>query len=323
MQIVDIANVSPSVTVVGPSLALELSWATHSAWSPRLRTQHRVLAELNRDHPELLSAAREFWEDEGDCFAELEVMAHLTGALDETGFDSLFDAMEVARPGIPSDLPLRSETPGARDLINARLARLRSDDVRWQEYRALFTALYRPLDAWWRTSGIPTAERAIAATRRALDRGTEWRRMVSSDCVEVTEHIAEISEWQESIVLAPCALFGKGLYLDLPGCQLIGVGAGVGEFGARGRTEELARAIRVLGDPTRLAILDYLRAGERSVGDLALDFDLTQPTISVHVKHLRQAGLVTATRRGPRLELAVDADAVTALAHRLADLVER
>jgi len=323
MQISEAEPLAGRVSVVGPSLALELSWATHAAWSPRLRSQHPVLEDLAGAHPDLLGGAKEFWGDEGDYFAELEVMAYLAGALEETELDRLFDAMESARTRIPADLPLRSETPEARDAINARLSRLGSDDQRWRDYRDLFAAIYAPLDQWWRNAGAPTAERAVAATRQALERGSDWRRMVSADCVAVTEHIAELPELHEPIVLVPCALFGRGLYLDLPGCQLIGVGAGMGELGARARTEDLALAMRVLADPTRLAILDHLRSGERSIGDLALDFDLAQPTISVHVKQLRQAGLVTATRRGQRLELAVDTGAVAAIAHRLTDLVER
>ncbi len=323
MQIADSLESSTSVTVVGPSLALELPWAIHSASSPRLRAQHPILEELNRTHPELVRQVQEFWDDGGQFIAELEVMAYVTGALGESDFDRLFDTMAGARDTIPLDLPLRSETPEIRDLINSRLSQLKSDDRRWQDYRALLAALYEPLDEWWRTVGRPTAEHAVAATRRALEQGGEWRRMVSSDCVEVNGHMAEIPEQHESIVLAPCALFGKGLYLDLPGCQLFGVGAGLGELGARARTEDLARSIRVLADPTRLAILDHLRTGERSIGDLALDFDLAQPTISVHVKQLRQAGLVAATRRGQRLELSVNSDAVSALADRLSALVDR
>jgi len=251
------------------------------------------------------------------------VMAYLTNALAEAEVERLFDVIDAARETIPTDLPLRSETSEMRDTINSRLSRLKSDDQLWQDYRTLLTALYRPLDEWWRTVGRPTAEHAVATTRRALDQGGEWRRMVSSNCTEVNGHIAELSDVDESIILAPCALFGRGLYLDLPGCQLFGVGAGLGELGARTRTEDLAKSIRVLADPTRLAILDHLRAGERSIGEIALDFDLAQPTVSVHVKQLRQAGLVTATRKGPRLELSVNSDAVSELAQRLTTLVER
>jgi ArsR family transcriptional regulator len=52
-----------------------------------------------------------------------------------------------------------------------------------------------------------------------------------------------------------------------------------------------------------------------------VDFDLAQPTISAHVKQLRQAGLVTATRQGPRLELSVNSEALQALASELSDAV--
>ena len=44
--------------------------------------------------------------------------------------------------------------------------------------------------------------------------------------------------------------------------------------------------------PTRRAILDELRQGERTVGELVDCFDMTQPAISQHLKILREAGLV-------------------------------
>ena len=51
-----------------------------------------------------------------------------------------------------------------------------------------------------------------------------------------------------------------------------------------------------LSNPTRRAILDRLRVGDVSVGDLAAPFDLSQPTISTHLKILESAGLVTRVR---------------------------
>ena len=73
-------------------------------------------------------------------------------------------------------------------------------------------------------------------------------------------------------------------------------------------------------EPTRLAIVNHLMTGPRSIGDLALDFNLTQPTISVHVKQLRQTGFVTATRRGSSLELSVNAEAVRSVSQCITDL---
>jgi ArsR family transcriptional regulator len=66
---------------------------------------------------------------------------------------------------------------------------------------------------------------------------------------------------------------------------------------------ESARAIaatfKALADPTRVAIVNRLAAaGECCVCDLNAAFDLSQPTISHHLKVLRDAGLVESSRRG-------------------------
>lgn len=47
-----------------------------------------------------------------------------------------------------------------------------------------------------------------------------------------------------------------------------------------------------IADPTRRAILDTLRTGERSAGDLALLFPISRPAVSKHLRVLRSAGLL-------------------------------
>jgi DNA-binding transcriptional ArsR family regulator len=318
MQISELSNPRDSVTVTGPSLALELSWAIHSAWSEVLTARHQVLRTLAADHPSVTQSIREFWDDGTECFPEFIVLTHLAGALGEIDFDRLFAALASARTEVPTELPLRSEKQDDRRAILSRLARLRADDALWAAYTSLFRSVYAPLADWWRSSGVPAVEQAVASARRELDRGADWSRMiVSAECTNMEELLPEIMLRGDPVVLAVCALFGRVLYFDLPGCQLIGLTAGLGELGARVRTGDLARRIRVLADPTRLAILDHLRTGPRSVGDIALDFGLAQPTVSAHVKQLREAGLVSAVRRGPRLELSMNADALAALAGEL------
>ncbi len=62
---------------------------------------------------------------------------------------------------------------------------------------------------------------------------------------------------------------------------------------------DLAVRFKALADPTRVAIVNRLAgAGEVCVCDLTAAFELTQPTISHHLKLLREAGLVEASRRG-------------------------
>src|SRR5437867_3973920 len=62
---------------------------------------------------------------------------------------------------------------------------------------------------------------------------------------------------------------------------------------------DLAACFKALADPTRVAILNRpAAAGEVCVCDLTAAFDLSQPTISHHLRLLRGAGLVEFTRRG-------------------------
>ncbi|MEU2610198.1 metalloregulator ArsR/SmtB family transcription factor [Micromonospora sp. NPDC007271] len=63
----------------------------------------------------------------------------------------------------------------------------------------------------------------------------------------------------------------------------------------------LAPAFKALGDPVRLQLMSMIASaedGEACVCDLTPAFDLTGPTISHHLKTLREAGLVDAERRG-------------------------
>jgi DNA-binding transcriptional ArsR family regulator len=70
----------------------------------------------------------------------------------------------------------------------------------------------------------------------------------------------------------------------------------------------MASTFEVLAEPRRREILDLLRDGERLVGYLVDRLELTQPTVSKHLKVLRSAGLVDvrqdAQRRWYRLRLA-------------------
>jgi DNA-binding transcriptional ArsR family regulator len=54
-------------------------------------------------------------------------------------------------------------------------------------------------------------------------------------------------------------------------------------------------AFAIIAEPSRRAILSLLATAERSVGDLESELGLPQPSISKHLRVLREAGLVEAT----------------------------
>jgi ArsR family transcriptional regulator, arsenate/arsenite/antimonite-responsive transcriptional repressor len=68
----------------------------------------------------------------------------------------------------------------------------------------------------------------------------------------------------------------------------------------RDQAERMASIAKALADPVRLQLIDVLRkhAGKVCVCELVPLFDLSQPTVSHHLKVLREAGLVESERRG-------------------------
>lgn len=58
---------------------------------------------------------------------------------------------------------------------------------------------------------------------------------------------------------------------------------------------------KVLADPTRRRILELLRDGDLTAGELAEHFDISKPSLSHHLATLKSAGLVSDERRGQNI----------------------
>jgi DNA-binding transcriptional ArsR family regulator len=74
-----------------------------------------------------------------------------------------------------------------------------------------------------------------------------------------------------------------------------------------------------LADPTRRSILERLRHGPRSVGELAGGLPVTRPAVSQHLKVLSAAGLVRHEARGTRHYYSIDPSGLRALRAYLDD----
>jgi DNA-binding transcriptional ArsR family regulator len=77
-----------------------------------------------------------------------------------------------------------------------------------------------------------------------------------------------------------------------------------------------------LGDPNRRAIVELLRAGDRSVGELteALSNRISRPAVSRHLRLLKQAGLVTDRAEGTRRLYRLDDEGIAAVREYLEDV---
>ena len=75
---------------------------------------------------------------------------------------------------------------------------------------------------------------------------------------------------------------------------------------------------KALSDPTRRRVLQLLRAGPKSAGELAAGFAVSKPTMSAHFAVLREADLIEASRNGKsiiyRLKMSVLEEALMELA---------
>jgi ArsR family transcriptional regulator len=63
-----------------------------------------------------------------------------------------------------------------------------------------------------------------------------------------------------------------------------------------------AQICQALADPTRILLLYRLAEGPQNVGELAAALKISQPTVSRHLKVLRERGMVTTTRYGATVE---------------------
>ena len=78
--------------------------------------------------------------------------------------------------------------------------------------------------------------------------------------------------------------------------------------------EELAPLFKAVADPVRLRLLSLIAChdgGESCVCDLLEAFDVTAPSVSYHLKILREAGLISSERRGTWVYYRVNPDVMT------------
>jgi DNA-binding transcriptional ArsR family regulator len=77
--------------------------------------------------------------------------------------------------------------------------------------------------------------------------------------------------------------------------------------------ELIAQRFRVLGEPTRIKLLDALRDGATSVGALTEALGASQQNVSKHLGVLHQAGIVSRTKHGTFVQYAIADPSVFAL----------
>ncbi|HLN04911.1 MAG TPA: metalloregulator ArsR/SmtB family transcription factor [Acidimicrobiales bacterium] len=326
MQLVEQQTETAKATIsIGPSIAVELSWVLLAARRDQLCTNCAALEELYLSSNELEQRVRSFWPDGVADFGELPVLADQAGLVGSVEIEELLAGIGDAAAHSPSELRLASETDSDRAVFLDRLDQLRRSPRLRRDYVQLLRDLWAAVCETWESEGRHLVDNAVERYRRRLERGARWVDLVAADSEHLSGLLPKLMgrlPMGGHVTIVPSFFSGQGLLFDLPGGILVGVRAAATDPSARARTDLLARRLKALADPTRLAIIESLAAGPMTVGEIALSFDLAQPTVSNHVKVLREAGIVTGARRGTRLELVVRKDAGNELLDELKALMD-
>jgi DNA-binding transcriptional ArsR family regulator len=267
---------------------------------------------------DLADRVRGFWGEDSEevGFAEMQVLAHHAGALAETDPEAVWRAIEHSVATVPLDMEMPSESPEERAVYLDRLRQLRDSPALLASYLGLLREVWAPVDELWQRS-LPVIEEAGRHVVAQYERGRSLELLIPVGCDILRDRLpwilSGVESGQVALRFVPCLFFGSSMYLEFPGLVVIGTGVGQGDVAARARTESVARRLKTMADPTRLAILHSLGTAPSTVGELAMLFRLAQPTVSMHVKVLREGGLVRSERRAGRLWLSADAGAVEAL----------
>ncbi|HTX62762.1 MAG TPA: metalloregulator ArsR/SmtB family transcription factor [Acidimicrobiales bacterium] len=318
----------PFRTSVRASAAIELEWVLHSAMREDFRADHPALRALyDVERPDLLAAVAAMWSDTAISseeasahggFTELVLVAHQGDLLFGEDAPALLDALPDLCASVPTTVerwPLLAETDEDRRIALHRLTRLRRSSEVQKRYVDLVRNVWDAASVWWARDGRGAVAETVEEKAAMISRGAGWRDLTRGawDFGDAAGRVIAALPPDGEIVVTPAYFAHRGLLYDLPGYVVLGIRAEEPGHAARERNEELSRRLRALSDPTRLAIVDSLRSRPLTITELSQRFGLAQPTVSTHVKVLRDAGVVAEVREQGRRNLVVRRDAAAVL----------
>jgi DNA-binding transcriptional ArsR family regulator len=287
------------------------------------------VVKLTEAHGDLVRRFGAFWSDRGlydlpgpgRCYrehGELLVAAWRSGMVLSEDVKGFLAELPLRFSETFATPPLESEPAEIWNLVDGRLAYLRGHAEDRAEYCRIVTELWNAMRPEWNTARAAAERAARDLTIRARTESDPRALVPGNTFLHKDEFQAQIANARArgEFVIIPLGLAGAGqLFWTMPGITLIGVGLerGEREEQRRERSERAAGRFKVLSDPTRVAILFELLCQSNNastVTELASLFRLSQPTVSVHIKLLREAGLIRAERDGNQVHYQAEDDVV-------------
>lgn len=294
---------------VCPSAVLELTWVMNLL---ELRGELPDLPELGDAAPAVREAAPALREEltalwHGQylgCLPDTSILAERIGALLSDEADAFLDGLERAAQLDGVGLDLRSESPEIREATLERLERLRGEPGLARRYAALLTSIWGLLRPEWERHGRGHVLRTCAEWTRRLESGTPIPDFFPSHHLVRRGDLEALRLRRPRVVLSPMHFSSRGGFVvDMAGWLHLGGPAQPAgqEEQRRQDAEKVASLMKVLSDGTRVALLRDLVDEPATVTDLSRRFQLAQPTVSNHVRLLRDAGLLEAQKDGARV----------------------
>lgn len=286
----------------------DLNFALYLDKCGEFRAEHKRpdwLLDLERDYPDLYQQIARFWDSPGyNAWDEMLIVAHHTGTILDETLDRFFDRLPAALTQEIVVPPLPSEEPDVQGIVAERLQRLRESPELREEYVSLLRNAWAAIEPGWRRDGRPRLLETLRSIRGDLGTQEALRKLLPGVTMlrkERYEPLIRSALERDEVVIVPLWLAADGQsFFALPGLLYIGFGLESGKKMElkREQAEQVANQLKVLSDPTRVAIVRQLMHDACTITDLANFFELSQPTVSVHMKALREADLVESEKNG-------------------------
>jgi ArsR family transcriptional regulator len=303
----------PACREVSPSAPAELAWIL-DLLTQTARYAEPALAELDASllpgvkslRAPVMERARRLWNDSLAGCPELLPAADQADSVlgDEIG--QLLAWLTTGAGGRPvTDYELLTEPAADRAAIRARLRRLKEDVETRRAYRDLIAEVWQLAAAGWKRRGRLFALEACGRWRARLESGASIEDLMPPrHPLTYADRLGfeDIFQARTEFALSPlyhCLSGGQvvdltdHVHISVPASDLLPI--------RKLRDAAfVADRLRVLAEPTRVHILIQLLSAPAGVMDLARALNMSQPTVSGHLKVLRAAGLVQPRRAAHR-----------------------
>jgi DNA-binding transcriptional ArsR family regulator len=302
----------PTCRAVSPSAPAELAWLLNLL-AQTARYAEPALAELDatllpgigRLRAPVRERLDQLWGDGLAGCPELMYAAHLADCVLDDDPNRLFAWLEAAGKRSVADGAMLTEPDQERQHVKDRLRRLYDDSSARLVYSDILVEVWRLASGVWERDGRAIAAGACVAWRAKLDTVESIEDLVPprhpltrADQLGFEDLFTHRNEF----ALSP-------LYFCMSGGHVIDLGDFVhiavpaSDLLPVRKVRDAAFVsdrLRVLAEPTRVHILIQLLSAPAGVMDVARSLRMSQPTVSGHLKTLRDAGLIQPRRFGTR-----------------------